>query len=145
MKPSCAIRIISHDKIYRDEDDYKYIKLKNSWASLPIIEVYLLKGAWKTNDNGDMFRLFEPNSDSDSDTFAAVDEETNSNCYYIDLTTNITESETADNNDITMADPTSRTPADSNTNTDMTKLAEPIAVPAATPVLSESKVSLSSA
>ena len=79
------MRIISHAKIYHDEDGYEYIKLKNSWASLPIIEVYLKKGAWKTNDNGDMFCLFEPNSDSDSDTFAAVDEETNSNCYYIEL------------------------------------------------------------
>ena len=82
MKPSCAIRIISHGKIYRDEYGYEYIKLKNSWAWLPIIEVYLKKGAWKENGN-DMFCLLEPNSqytkDSDLDAFVQVDKESNNN------------------------------------------------------------------
>ena len=72
-----------HNQIYTDEEGYEYIKLKNSWTELPIIEVYLKKGAWKQNDN-DMFCLFEPNSDqediNDFDPFAVVDEESNSIC-----------------------------------------------------------------
>ena len=59
------------------------------------------KGAWKENGN-DMFCLLEPNSqytnDSDFDTFADIDEESNNNCYYIDFNTNMTESETTDSN-----------------------------------------------
>ena len=87
--PSCVIRKISHNKIYTDEDGYEYIKLKNSWPELPIIEVYLKKGAWKKNENDDMFCLLEPDDQqmdgNDFDTFAEDDEETNSNCYYIEF------------------------------------------------------------
>ena len=84
----------SHHKIYHDDDGYEYIKLKNSWAELPIIEVYLKKGAWKKNDyenDSDMFCLLEPESEQqehgDFDEFMDEDEETNSICYYIDLAT----------------------------------------------------------
>ena len=81
---------LSHDKIYTDEDGYEYIKLRNSWTELPSIEIYLKKGAWKKNayDNeDDIFCLLEANSgrnDADVDTFAE-DEESKSNCYYIDF------------------------------------------------------------
>ena len=83
---------MDHEKIYTDEDGYEYIKLKNSLNELPIIEVYLKKGAWKKNvyeNEDDMFCLLEPNSrvtgGGQFDTFAEVDEESNSNCYYIDF------------------------------------------------------------
>ena len=84
---------LSFDKIYTDEEGYEYIKLKNSWTELPIIEVYLKKGAWKKNvyDNeNDLFCLLEPNSshatNSNFDAFAVEDEESNSDCYFIDFT-----------------------------------------------------------
>ena len=77
----------SHTKIYKDEADYEYIKLKNSWGTkdLPELEVYF-DGNWKENDDL-MVRLHDPSSqsmsDSEFDPFA--DPESKSICYYIDF------------------------------------------------------------
>ena len=75
----------SRDKIDKDDYDYEYIKLKNSWVDLPDLEVYL-DGSWK--ENGDkMVRLYDPaqysENNSEFDSFA--DLESKSTCYYIDL------------------------------------------------------------
>ena len=58
----------SHEKIYKDEYDNEYIKLKNSWGAndLPVLEVYL-DGFWKENGT-EKFSLVE-----------------NSCCYYVNF------------------------------------------------------------
>ena len=79
--------------------DIEYVKLKNTWGKdVPDLEVYL-DGGWKQNGKEDekkMVRLREPAGQAMRnlvvDSFA--DPESKSICYYIDLTTNITESET---------------------------------------------------
>ena len=74
-------------KIYKDDDENEYIKLKNSWGmkDLPILEVYL-DGFWK--ENGDkMVRLHDPSCQSMKNFDPFADPESKTNCYYIDLVT----------------------------------------------------------
>ena len=69
--------------------DVEYVKLKNSWDYLPVLEVFL-DGQWKVNGKGNgkiKVRLCEPAGQSMShsrfDPF--VDQESESICFYIDL------------------------------------------------------------
>ena len=85
---------LSYGKIYKDEYDNEYIKLKNSWGKkdIPDLEVYL-DGYWK--ENGDiMVRLHDPSQsmiNSVIDSFASP--ESKSNCYYIDFEKTLSQTE----------------------------------------------------